>query len=425
MDKNSTGNIGEGKKKHRKGPVDVMNREEFEALELDTRLSMIQSLIPLGLMYVNEELQKEVELLAGNRYARKDSDDSNTVYRYGKNPGSVKFFGQKVPIYVPRIRDASGEIRLNSYEELHRGREMDDVLFRRILYGISCRNYEMAAEEIPGGIGVSKSSVSRQFVETSAKELKALQERDLSTHDIIAVFIDGKTFAQDTMVVALGITMSGEKVVLGFVQAGTENKLVLSQFLHSLLDRGLNISKGILAIIDGGKGLHSAIEEVFEKRVVIQRCQWHKRENVVSYLPKDEQDSLRKRLQKAYERPTYEEALKKLNAIQKDLEKRNQSASESLKEGFEETMTLHRLGVFALIGLSFKTTNCIESINASIEERCKKIKSWKNSSQKQRWLAAALLDTEKRLIKVKGYKNLPKLREAIMKELNLNEKLKD
>ncbi len=296
---------------------------------------------------------------------------------------------------------------------------MDETLFRRVLYGISCKDYERAAESIPGAIGVSKSTVSRQFVEASAKELKAFQERDLSEHDVVAIFLDGKTFADDTMVVALGVTMDGDKVFLGFVQTDTENKRVLSQFLSSLLDRGLDISKGILAVIDGAKGLHSAVKSSFKKRVVVQRCQWHKRENVVSYLSKSEQSWMRKRLQKAYERPTYEEAHKKLMAIRKELENRNQSAKESLKEGFEETLSLHRLGVFALIGASFKTTNCLESINALAEQRCQKVDHWRNSSQKQRWLAAALNDIEPRLRRVKGYRHLDKLRVAIMKDLKI------
>jgi putative transposase len=406
-----------GKKKRVKGKAKQMTRAEYEALELDSRLELIRSLIPIGLMFVAEELQREVEQIAGERYCRKTS--AGSAYRYGTNPGTVKLLGQRIPVRVPRVRDDNGEVPLESYDKMHQGYAMDESLFRRVLYGISCKNYEMAAESIPGAIGVSKSSVSRQFVEASAKELKAFQERDLSKHDIIAVFLDGKRFAEDTMVVALGVTMKGEKVFLGFVQTDTENKTALSQFLGCLLDRGLNISKGILAIIDGGKGLHSAVKSTFKKRVVIQRCQWHKRENVLSYLSKAEQSRMRKRLQDAYDRPTYKEAHQKLLEIRKDLEEQNQSAADSLEEGFEETLTLHRLGVFAVLGKSFKTTNCLESINAQAEERCQKIDHWKNSNQKRRWLAAVLNDIEPRLRKVRGYKHLDKLRAAIMKELKI------
>lgn len=415
--KRITGRNSKGKKNRVKGQVNQLTREEYEALALDSRVELIRSLIPLGLMFVAEELQQEVEVLAGERYARKTESDG--IYRYGSNPGTIKMLGQKVPIRVPRLRDTNGEVPLGFYEQMHRGLPTDEMLFRRVLYGISCKDYEGAAECIPGAIGVSKSTVSRRFIETSAKELKSFQERDLSEHDVVAVFLDGKTFADDLMVIALGVTMEGDKVFLGFVQTDTENKAALSQFLRSLLDRGLDISRGLLAIIDGGKGLHAAVKSTFKKRVVVQRCQWHKRENIVSYLPKSEQAFMRKRLQKAYERPTYKEAYDKLKEIRKELEERNQSAVESLDEGFEETLTLHRLGVFAILGKSFKTTNCLESINSLAEQRCHKVDHWKNSNQKQRWLAAALNDIEPRLRKVGGYRHLDKLRAAIMKELKI------
>lgn len=415
--KSNTSTKPRGKKKRVKGPVEQMTNEEIAALEMDSRLELICSLIPLGLMYVAGELQREVSSLAGERYARKKEQGS--VYRYGSNPGTVELMGQKVPIRVPRIRDESGEVPLESYEKMHQGLAMDETLFHRVLYGISCRNYEAAAQAIPGAIGVSKSTVSKRFIEASAKELKAFQERDLSEHDVVAIFLDGKTFADDTMVIALGVTMEGNKVFLGFVQTDTENKLVLSQFLRSLLDRGLDISKGILAVIDGAKGISAAVKSTFKNQVLIQRCQWHKRENVLSHLSKGEQPWMRKRLQQAYERPTYKEALKKLQAIQEELKDRNQSAEASLKEGLKETLTLHLLGVFAIIGCSFKTTNCIESVNAMAEQRCQKVDYWKNSSQKQRWLAASLNDIEPRLRKVKGHKHLGTLRTAIMKELKI------
>ena len=152
----------------------------------------------------------------------------------------------------------------------------------------------------------------------------------------------------------------------------------------------------------------------------MQRCHWHKRENVVSYLPVAEQATMRRRLQRAYDRPSYGEARQALLAIRRELEERNQSAMNSLDEGFEETLTLHRLGVFALLGKSFKTTNCLESINAQAEERCAKVDHWKNSNQKCRWLAAALIDIEPRLQRVQGHKHLSALRTALMNELGLS-----
>jgi len=229
-------------------------------------------------------------------------------------------------------------------------------------------------------------------VQASAAKLRELQERDLSGEDVVAMVLDGKTFAEATMVVALGITVSGDKRFLGFVETDTENERVLTPFLRSLLERGLDISEGLLVIVDGGKGLRAAVKKAFGRRALVQRCQWHKRENVVSYLSKGEQASLRKRLQRAYNRPEYDEALAALMRIHHELEERNQSAASSLEEGLEETLTLHRLGVYGVLGRSLKTTNCLESVNTLIEERCAKVDHWKNSSQRQRWLATALVD---------------------------------
>ena len=292
-------------------------------------------------------------------------------------------------------------------------------LYRKVLLGISCRDYEAAVEAVPGAIGLSKSTVSREFKKATARQLKAFQERDLSQYDVVAVFLDGKSFAEDQIILALGSLLNGDKVFLGFVQTDTENARAIRIFLRGLVDRGLDLSAGALIVIDGSKGLKAGAEAAFRGQVLIQRCQWHKRENIVSYLPRKEQKYWRGRLQRAYERPTYEEAKRDLNAIRSELEELNQSAVASLDEGLEETLTLHRLGVFALVGRSLKTTNIIESVNAQAEQRCGRVDHWRNSNQKQRWLAAALLDIEPRLRKLSGYRHLPSLRTAIQQELGI------
>jgi len=234
----------------------------------------------------------------------------------------------------------------------------------------------------------------------------------------VALILDGKSFGTDEMVIALGVTIEGRKIPLGFVQTGTENERVGRQLLDQLLERGLRVNGGLLCVIDGSRGLRKAVYEVFGRKALIQRCQWHKRENVVSYLPKSMQDSMRRKLQVAYQEPTYERAKEKLLKIRKELQLVNQSAVNSLEEGLEETLTLHRLGLFQEIGISFKTTNCIESLMALVGQKTDKVDYWKNSDQKQRWLAAALLDIEPRLRKVKGCRFLPQLRKALQADVD-------
>ncbi len=407
------------KKTKRLGPAQVLRPDQYDAFDVETKLECIRALIPLGLLHVQALLEEEVCQLAGARYARKASQLPGR--RHGSNPGSVRLAGQQVSLRIPRVRHANGdaEIPLTVLPTFREHGALDEVLLKRVLYGISCRNYETAAAAVPGAIGLSSSTVSRAFTQASAKQLQALQDRDLSALDLVAVFLDGKAFADMMMVVAVGITLTGEKHVLGFVETGTENAAVLTQFLQALGDRGLDSTQGLLVIIDGGKGLRAAVRQAFGSSALVQRCQWHKRENVVKYLPKGEQGPWRTRLQRAYQRPTYAEARAALQRLQRDLETRNQSAAQSLAEGLEETLTLHRLGVFALLGTSFKTTNCLESINALVEERCAKVDRWTNSNQRQRWLATALLDIEPRLRKVKGYRHLPRLREALRRDLHI------
>ena len=303
---------------------------------------------------------------------------------------------------------------------MHGDRAANDLLLKRVLSGISCRNDEAAAEAIPGTIGRSGSTVSRGFIQASAAKLRELQERDLSKEDVVALVLDGKTFADATMVIALGITLAGKKRFLGFVETDTENEKVLTPFLRSLVERGLDVSQGLLVILDGAKGLRAAVRKAFRGRALVQRCQWHKRENVVSYLATREQVAWRQRLQRAYTRPDYDEALGALTTLHGELAERNQSAAGSLAAGLEETVTLHRLGVFGVLGRSLKTTNRLASVNALVEERCAKVDHWQNSSQRQRWLATALLDIEPRLRKVAGYRHLPKLRAALKRELKID-----
>ncbi len=320
------------------GAIDIIRREAYADLELDGKVELIRALVPLGLLHVQELLDQEVTALAGARYARKD--ESVEGRRHGSNPGTVGLAGQRVPIRVPRIRHIAGsEIPLRSYEAMRGDRDVDDLLLRRVLYGISCRNYEAAAAVIPGAIGLSSSTVSRGFIQASAAQLRAFQERDLSEEDVVAVFLDGKTFADATMVIALGITMTGEKCFLGFVETDTENATVLTPFLRSLVERGLDLSQGVLVILDGGKGLRTAVRKAFRNRALVHRCQWHKRENVVSHLAKHEQAAWRQRLQCAYNHPDYDEALGALETLLGELDERNQSAADSLAEGLDEALT--------------------------------------------------------------------------------------
>lgn len=392
-----------------KGEVKINEAE----LTTASRMAAIQMLIPVALQAVAAELQAEVARLAGSRYQRTGRQPGHV--RWGTQAGSVYLGDQKLPIEVPRVRNRlqAEEIPLTSYTLLQQPRALDEGLLTRCLVGLTTRRYRECAEAVPQAFGLAKSTISRRFIRASAKKLQRLLGRPLQGYEFVVVFLDGKTFANDELVLALGVTVTGDKIVLGLIQTATENTAVCTDFLRGLGARGLKAAE-VLWVIDGAKGFRAAIQAVVGGSALVQRCQWHKRENVVGYLPKGQQPAWRQRLQAAYEQPTEAEARRELTKCAQALKLVNLSAAQSLAEGFEETLTLHRLGLFAELGASLKTTNCLESVNAQVEQLTGKVDRWRNSPQKQRWVASALLDVEPRLRKLKGYRALPQLRAAIL-----------
>ena len=401
----------------------INEKETAKGIEnVDTRVSLIQALIPIALQSVNELLQQEVEQLAGPRYSRQKEDVGGN-YRWGQQSGSVYLGDQKLPVEVPRVRNpATGkEVTLDSYKKLQTPTELDEKLLLKVLYGLSCHQYEKVTLTVPESFGLSASSTSRRFIKASIRKLKELDQRRLEKYDFVTIILDGKSLADQQVLIAIGVTVDGQKVMLGLEQTATENAKVCSQFLQRLVDRGLSYQQGLLFVIDGAKALQKAVEDVFGDYATVQRCQWHKRENVVAYLAKSEQKRFRGMLQQAYEQPTYNKAKQALNNIRAELKLLNESAVRSLDEGLEETLTLHRLGVFQELGISLKTTNCLESINSQVARLTGRVTYWKNSNQRHRWVASALLEIEKGLRKVKGYRHLPMLRKALQRELKIQD----
>ena len=397
-----------GRRINRRMEVQEMTEEQ---MQFEEEMATIQSLIGLGMKAAAEKIQKDFTALVGKAYQR-----GKPAGPWGSNPGSIYLGDQKVAIEVPRARNrrTGKEMTLRSYERLQSPRVIEDLALRRVINGISMRKYEEAALSIPETFGIKRDSVSRRWIRASAKKLAALNERRLEKYDIVAIFLDGKHFSTDhEIVVALGVTIAGEKVILGIVETSTENYVVCRDFVRTLVERGLRVDDPILCIIDGGKGLHKGLKEVLGEQAVIQRCQWHKRENVLKYLPQGRQAEFRRRLQDAYEQPTYDQAKKQLDKIKTELRGLNLSAVNSLEEGFEETLTLHRLGLFTELGRSFKTTNPIENVNSLLGIYTDRVDYWKNSEQRQRWVATALLEAEPKLNKVAGYQHLRQLRSTM------------
>ena len=402
--------IPEQRTKSQAGETTAPEQRQLPLDDGTVPLAMIQALIPLGLRAVEEALQREVTALAGYAHA----DGVPGVVRWGTQPGSVFLVDQKLPIRVPRVRDRPrGQERpLSTYQAFQTPRALDVGLFRRVLGGLSCREYAAAAEAVPEAFGLARSSVSRRFIRASARALRRLQERPLDDAEWLVLVLDGKTFAADQLVIALGVTTTGEKRLLGLVQTATENKGSARASCGSSASAGSGprASCSWCSTVPRGSAPPCA---TCSASAQVQRCQWHKRENVVRYLPKAEQPAWRRKLQAAYARPSYASAKAGLLRVHAELGRVNASAAASLLEGLEETLTLHRLGVFPQVGISFKTTNLLESVMARVEARTARVDHWRTSDQKQRWCATALLAVEAQFRRVKGYQHLPLLAHAL------------
>jgi len=396
--------------------------EEMKDIDdLDVKVSLIQSLIPLGLESVRKELQNELVRLAGEKglHGKKN-------VRWGRQWGSVYLLDQKVPIKVPRVRNKNYniEIPLEAYQKLQHPYKGNEQAMKRLLNGLSMNKYAESSEIVPEVFGLSASNMSRRFKMSTAAKLKRLMTRDLSGYDFTTILVDGKRFAEEGIVVAAGFTTEGKKVILGISQMNTENHKAVEECFDNFLARGLRFEEGLLFVVDGSRGIIKGIKNKFRGYELIQRCQYHKRENVVSHLNKGQQMLWRNRLKVAYGEVTYEKAKDKLEKLIKELDEINPTAANSLREGLEETLTLHRIGISGSLRRSFSTTNCIESILAQVEQYTQRVDYWRNGAHIQRWVAAGLLEVEPRLCRVRGWHYLPALRNKIKEVLQIKEKNK-
>src|SRR5512146_2779354 len=375
----------------------------------DMQLSLFSHYVEMMKIIAGQLLEDEVRGKAGGRY-EKEKPEEGRYSRWGSNPGSIRIGEEKAKIRVPRIYDKENKTTESPerYRKLKAELPTEEVM-KKVIMGISQNDYQEVTKQMTESFGLSQSSISRAFVEQSSKALEEFEGRDLRHYDFIGLVIDGKYLSRDTIIIALGITSNGTKIPIGMIQSCSENKEAIKGLLENLIRRNFRFNEGILAIADGSKALSSAIKEVFSGFVIVQRCQWHKRENVVSYLSQRQGEEYRRKLQKAYDIEDYHSAKTELITIMNELENINHSAAKSLKEGMEETLTLHRLG-FAGMGRSFRTTNIIENVNRLTIKHIGKVRNWKNSNTKMRWMAAALLEVEKKLRRVDHYDKLDLLR---------------
>ena len=389
---------------------------------VEIQFELFRHHIELSKLLINQLLQDEVEQKAGEKYTRAKPFDGQ-FSRWGYNPGSVRIGEEKVKMVIPRLYDNKAEetVGLENYQKLKEIELPSEQLLKKIILGLSEHDYKTVTQQAVESFGLSQSSVSRAFMEQSSKILEDFEKRDLSHYDFVALAIDGKHLLKEQVVIALGVTNTGDKIPLGFIQTTTENSIAVKGLLKNLIERNFQFHEGILAIIDGAKGLKKAIEEVFGEYVVIQRCQWHKRENVVSYLKEEDAIHYRGKLQRAYLEPEYNAAKAKLLEIRDELKEINRSAAKSLEEGLEETLTIHKLALIEELGKSLTTTNIIENLNSQLNKYVGRIKRWVNPEMQARWVATALVEVEQKMRRINNHKKLYLLRTALKSELKLEQ----
>jgi len=387
----------------------TLNLEELVVMLQD---SLTEFATEVGLKVARLLLEDEVEQRCGRRYERVAE---RTVTRYGRQRGVVVIAGQKLPIQRPRVRytQRCGEARLETYAQLQSPEAMPESVLKRLVRGVSCRDYEGVVDLAREGFGVKKSSVSRSFVRASAKQVRALAERRFDGERFPVIYIDGVQYAGETMICALGITADGRKRLLGVRQGATENAAVCTALLEDLCGRGLDTSSPTLLVLDGAKALHAAVKRVWGKNALIQRCQVHKKRNVQEHLPKKHWAELSRQLHAAYHETDYEQALKRLKTTARWLDRLNPDAAASLREGMEETLAVVRLGVPELLRRTLATTNPIESAFSVAENVTSRVKRWRDGDMRRRWCIAGLLRAESKFGRVKGHRDMPQLLKAL------------
>ena len=387
----------------------VLDREELVTMMQDSLTSFATE---MGLKVASLLLEDEVNQRCGLRYERVPE---RMVTRYGHQRGVAVIAGQKLPIPRPRMRYTRqcGEADLETYARLQSPDAMPQSVLKRLVRGVSCRDYEGVVDLAREGFGVQKSSVSRSFVKASADEVRQLAERRFDGVRIPVIYLDGVQYAGETMTVALGVLENGAKRVLGVRQGATENAAVCTALLEDLQQRGLDTSQPTLLVLDGAKALHAAVKRVWGHNALIQRCQVHKKRNVREHLPEKHWDELSRQLHAAYNETDYDEALRRLKTTARWLDRLNPDAAASLREGMEETLTVIRLGMPELLRRTLATTNPIESAFSVAQNVTRRVKCWREGDMRQRWCVAGLLRAESKFRRVKGYRHMSQLLKAL------------
>ena len=374
-------------------------KASIDELMHDSAVALIEQLLVLS-----------AQELAG---AKQRGRDAGPVLWHGAQRGVVSLAERQLHVQRPRLRDKRGhEVRVPAYERLRddagMGKRVRDIL----VAGVSTRRYAAVLPQAAGTVGVSKSAVSRRFIEASAAQLAALNERSLKSLTVLVIYIDGIVVHGHHIIAAVGVDEAGDKHLLGLAPGASENAQVVKDLLRGLIDRGLDASLSYLFVIDGGKALRSAIDEMFGQRAHVQRCRTHKLRNVLERLPKTEAAQTKAVMMAAYKLAP-KDGMAKMKTQAQWLQREHPDAAASLREGLQETFTVNALGLPPSLTRCLCTTNIIENPNGIVRRTSRRVTRYRDAEMALRWTAAGFLEAQKSFRKIQGIKDLWILKVAL------------
>jgi putative transposase len=391
----------------------------LESLE-DVGEGFFSLCVSAGRQVLGAMMEQDREALCGPKGV---PNSERRAQRGGTTRSEVTLGGRRITMRRLRARLMDGgELRLPSFGFASSRDPLDHRTLEAIAVGVSTRKYHRSLDRLPSEESersVCRSSVSRRFVALSSGLLARWMSRPLDRLDIRVVMVDGIYLRDHCILIALGVASDGTKHVLGLREGSTENATVAKAMLSELVDRGLSAERPILFVIDGGKGLRKAIGELFGAAAVVQRCQVHKRRNVLEHLPESMQPSVRRAMQQAYDTPDADLARRQLERLARSLERDHPGAAGSLREGLEETLSLQRLGICDSLYRTLRSTNAIENLNGSVMHFARNVRRWSDASMMLRWVGTGLHEAQKQFRRLRGFRDMKRLI-AALDGLNIN-----
>ncbi len=398
-------------KKESKELAKFLAKEGQFLLPMLDLIEQAQSAVDEVIDVVGRSAIEAILLLSAQQIAGPQHKGRNTgdILWHGRQKGVIPLSERKLRVDKPRLRrkgkGQSLEVQIPAYEAIQTNSRLSERILEILMHGVSSRSYSSVLPDMAETVGVGKSSISREFIEESTKQMKKFAERRFDDKDILIVYIDGIVFGEFCIIASVGVDSAGFKHVLGLAEGSTENAAVVKDLLFDIIERGIDPKRKRLFVIDGSKALRSAIDSVFGRGNPVQRCRKHKVSNVMDHLPDELKEQVKDVMKAAWRLPP-EEGIRRIKQQARQLEVKYPSAAASLLEGLDEMFTVNHIGLPKELARCLCTTNIIESPHSGVRMRTRRVCNWQDGGMVLRWATAAFLETAKHFKRIGGYKHL-------------------